>query len=205
MDEQEAIARIKRGDVTGLEVLVLCYQARAVHAAYLIVQDGPTAEDVAQGAFLQAYQKIAQFDDCRPFGPWFLQSVVNAAIKTANQQRRSISLDADADEDDVSLTVFERLADPRPDPEEMAQQAETRQMVRQALARLAPEQRAAVVMRYYLELSEAEMTQALRRPLSTVKWLLRSAKKRLRQLLRPFETRQGKPATGSQETKEPEE
>ena len=203
MDEQEAIARIKRGDVTGLEELVLRYQARAVHTAYLILQDGPTADDVAQGAFLQAYQKIGQFDGRRPFGPWFLRSVVNAAIKAANRQRRSISLDAD--DDDGSLLTFERLADPRPCPEEMAQQAETRQVVQQALARLAPEQRAAAVMRYYLELNEAEMTQTLRRPSSTVKWLLHSAKKRLWQLLRPVETRQGRPANDGQERKEPEE
>jgi len=187
MDEQEAIARIKRGDISGLEELVLLYQARAVHAAYLIVQDGPTAEDVAQSAFLNAYQKISQFEDWRPFGPWFLHSVVNAAIKVANQQKRSISFDKDMDEDDDNLQISERLANFQDCPEEIALQAETRQAVQMALKRLPPEQRAAIVMRYFLELSAVEMTHELRRPTSTVKWLLHSAKKRLRQLLRPKE------------------
>jgi RNA polymerase sigma-70 factor, ECF subfamily len=199
MDETEAIARIKRGDITGLEELVLRYQARAVHAAFLIVQDGPTAEDLAQSAFLHAYQKISQFDDWRPFGPWFLQSVVNAAIKEANRQNRSVSLD-DEDEDDSSRQIYEYLANPQPRPEEIMLKAETRQAVQHALVRLAPEQRAAIVMRYYLELSEAEMTRELHRPASTVKWWLHAAKKRLRQLIHPDEI----PADGCQGKKEPE-
>ena len=200
MDEQEAIARIKRGDVTGLEELVLRYQARAVHTAFLIVQDGPTAEDVAQGAFLNAYQKISHFDDWRPFGPWFLQSVVNAAIKEANRQNRYVSLDDDVDEDESSLQIYEYLVNPQPCPEEMVLRTETRQAVQRALTRLAPEQRAAIVMRYYLELSEAEMTRELHRPASTVKWWLHTAKKRLRQFIHPEDI----PAEDFHEKKEPE-
>lgn len=203
MDEVEAITLLKRGDVAGLEELVKRYQTRAVHAAYLIVQDGPMAEDVVQDSFLQAYQKIGQFDDSRPFGPWFLRSVVNASVKAINRQNRSISLDVDDDDDD--LQIFEKLADPQPSPEEMAQQAETRQVVQKALERLVPEQRAVVVWRYYLELSEAEMTHELIRPLSTVKWLLRSAKKRLRYLLGPLKARMEEPATDCQESNEQEE
>ncbi|MGE5221825.1 MAG: RNA polymerase sigma factor, partial [Omnitrophica WOR_2 bacterium] len=179
------------------------YQTRAVHAAYLIVQDGPMAEDVVQDSFLQAYQEIGQFDDSRPFGPWFLRSVVNASVKAINRQNRSISLNVDDDDDD--LQIFEKLADPQPSPEEMAQQAETRQVVQKALERLVPEQRAVVVLRYYLELSEAEMTHELIRPLSTVKWLLHSAKKRLRHLLGPLKARMEEPAADCQESNEQEE
>lgn len=57
--------------------------------------------------------------------------------------------------------------------------------VRKALDALAPEQRAAVVLRHFLEMSEAEMTGALHRPPSTIKWWLHTARKRLRELLRP--------------------
>ena len=185
MDEFEAIARMKQGDPAGLEELVLRYQERAVVTAYLIVQDGPLAEDVAQDAFVQAYRKIGQFDSSRPFGPWFLHSVVNAALKAAGRQKRLISLDRD--EEDSNLQLIEKLADPHPQPEELLEQSEARQQLKHAMARLTPNQRAAVVLRYYLELSEAEMIEALHRPSSTVKWWLHSAKKRLRQILNPVE------------------
>ena len=55
-----------------------------------------------------------------------------------------------------------------------------------------------------LELSEAEMTEELQRPLSTVKWWLRSAKKRLRQVLHPFEGSQ-EPIRPAPEKKVPKE
>ena len=60
--------------------------------------------------------------------------------------------------EDGDFQFFERLADTQPWPEEMVEQAERRQSVRLALEKLIPEQRVAVVMRYYLELSEAEMS-----------------------------------------------
>jgi RNA polymerase sigma-70 factor (ECF subfamily) len=203
MDEQEAIARIKRGDPAGLEELVLRYQARAVHTAYLIVQDGAMAEDVAQNAFLQAYRKINLFDSQRAFGPWFLRSVVNAAIQAANRKKRSISLDVG--EDSGNLQLIEQLADPHPCPEEIVQQAEARQLIQRTLEKLKPEQRAVVVLRYYLELSEAEMAEELQRPLSTVKWWLHSAIKRLRQMLRPLEEKKVEPVKLRPEEKEQKE
>jgi RNA polymerase sigma-70 factor, ECF subfamily len=69
MEERKAVERLKRGDVGGLEVLVSRYHTRAVRAAYLIVHDRSLAEDVTQGAFVRAYERIGRFDADRPFGP----------------------------------------------------------------------------------------------------------------------------------------
>src|SRR5437773_5900858 len=49
--EHEAIVRLQRGDISGLEMLVHAYQARAVRCAFLVVQDHALALDVAQAAF----------------------------------------------------------------------------------------------------------------------------------------------------------
>ena len=56
MDDSEAIAALKRGEVGGLEALVRRYQLRALRAAYLIVRDQALAEDLVQTAFLRAYE-----------------------------------------------------------------------------------------------------------------------------------------------------
>ena len=63
LEEQQAISRLKQGDLGGLEILVRHYQVKAVYAAYLIVRDLKLAEDIVQSAFLQAAQKIHQFDE----------------------------------------------------------------------------------------------------------------------------------------------
>ncbi len=188
MEEQlsdfQASARLKQGDLTGLDALMARYQLRALRAAYLIVQDRALAEDVVQEAFVRLAQRIHQYDDSRPFGPWLLRSVVNAALKAVRRQKRQVSLEGiEAAE---SATLLEALADPRPDPETLAVSAETCREVWQALRCLPPEQRAVIVQRYYLGYSEAEMTAAVQRPPGTIKWWLHSARQHLRSLLAAF-------------------
>ncbi len=183
MEEHEAIARLKRGDIGGLEALVRKYQVQAVRAAYLITRDRALAEDIVQAAFLRAYERIGQFDAGRPFGPWFLRSVVNDAVKAAARRERHVSLDSPEGEEP---SLAELLADPSPGPADLLEAAEIRQAVWAALGRLPPAQRAVIIQRYYLDLSEAEMADKLACPQGTVKWRLHAARKRLRALLRPL-------------------
>ena len=184
MEEQEAIARLKRGDIGGLEALVCKYQVQAVRTAYLITRDRALAEDIVQTAFLRAYERIGQFDAERPFGPWFLRSVVNDAVKAAARRERQVPLEAGSEGEGTSLADL--LADPGPGPDNLVEAAEIHQTVWAALGKLPPAQRAAIVLRYYLDLSEAEMAGELACPPGTVKWRLHAARKRLRTLLRPL-------------------
>ena len=62
MEDHEAVAALKRGDISGLDVLVRRYQTRAARAAYLITHDPGLAEDVMQSAFVQMVDHIHQFD-----------------------------------------------------------------------------------------------------------------------------------------------
>ncbi len=180
--EQQAITHLKQGNVAGLAVLVHQYQVKAVHAALLIVRDQATAEDIVQDAFLQAYRKIGQFDERRPFGPWFLRSVIHSAIKAAERQLRAVSLEAQAEADGWA----EWLIHPGPGPEAWAEKTEIREAIWNALEQLTPDQRAAVVLRYYLEEDEQAMVRELGRPLTTIKWWLHAARQRLRQILQPL-------------------
>ncbi len=86
MKDREAIDRLKRGDIGGLEFLVREYQVRAVRTAYLITRDLPLSQDVVQAAFLKAYERIGPFDPERSFGPWFFTSVLHDAIKAARER-----------------------------------------------------------------------------------------------------------------------
>ncbi len=173
-DEQAAIAQLKRGEIAGLSLLVMRYEDQAVRAAYLVCHDLAVAEDVVQDAFLRAYEKIAQFDQSRPFAPWFLRSVVNAALRAATRQSRQV----DDTDDRLAASISH---DPQPD--DLLAAAETKEAVWAALDRLSLQQRAAVVLRYYLDLSEAEMAAQLAVPPGTVERRLHDARLRLRQLL----------------------
>ena len=184
MDERQAIEHLQRGDIRGLEALVRLHQVRAIRTAYLVTRELPLAQDIVQAAFLRAYERIGQLDPHRPFGPWFLTSVLHDAIKAAARRGRFESLERVL-EGQASLAPA-LVVDGQSGPEAVWEHAETADEVWAALARLTPEQRAAVVARYFLGLSEAEMTTALACPSSTVKWRLHAARQRLRLLLTPL-------------------
>jgi RNA polymerase sigma-70 factor (ECF subfamily) len=178
MDEADAIRRLRAGDIAGLEVLVHRYQVRAVRAAYLVVRERALAQDLVQSAFLRAFERIDGFDVTRPFGPWFLRLVLNDALKAVARRGREVHLGDAADR-------LAQSADPAPEPDRAWEHAETADQIWVALGLLTPVQRAAVVQRYYLDLTEAEMASVLGCPQSTVKSRLHAARERLRSLLHP--------------------
>jgi RNA polymerase sigma-70 factor (ECF subfamily) len=182
MDESRAISQLKQGDLNGLEKLVDQYQVQAVHAAYLILFDRQMAEDAAQAAFVKVVERIDQFDEARPFAPWFFRIVVNDALKLVDRQKRSVSLE---DLDDSTTQLAKWLTDPGLQPEQLLEQQQTRQNILKAIESLPPAQRAVIVMRYYLDMSEADMSLKMERPLSSIKWWLRDARKRLHDLMDP--------------------
>jgi RNA polymerase sigma-70 factor, ECF subfamily len=181
MEDQIAISHLKQGALNSLEHLVNRYQAQAVHAAYLIVYDRALAEDVAQMAFVKVAERVHQFDKERPFAPWFFRIVVNDAIKVASKQKRTVSLEEQLDESATQLAKW--LIDPAPQPEQVLEYKETHQNILKAIQSLPPEQRAVIVMRYFLDMSEADLSASMDRPTSTIKWWLREARKRLRNLI----------------------
>ena len=182
MEDRIAVSRLKQGDLTGLESLVNRYQVQAVYAAYLIVYDRLLAEDVVYTAFVKVAERIHQFDEERQFAPWFFRIVANDALKAAKKQRRTVSLEEQQDQPTAQLARW--LVDPGSHPEQLLEEKETRQMILRAIQSLPPEQRVTVVMRYFLDLSEAELSTKMDRPLSTIKWWLRDARKRLYDLIR---------------------
>lgn len=180
MEDQTAISLLKQGNLNGLETLVNRYQAKAVHAAYLITNERALAEDVAQTAFIKAAERIHQYDEDRSFAPWFFRIVINDALKVAIRRKRSVSLE---ELDEPAEKIAQWLTDPTPQPDQMLEQKELRENVLKAIRSLPPKQRAVVVMRYFLDLSEADMPEKMERPLSTIKWWLRDARKRLEKII----------------------
>jgi RNA polymerase sigma-70 factor (ECF subfamily) len=176
MEEAEAIKRLQQGDIKGLEVLVHRYQRQALRTAFLISRDAALSEDIVQAAFLRAYERIHQFDVSRSFGPWFLRSVANDALMAVTRHR-VLSLDG--------LLTAGPLPGPSlaPGPDEAFLSAETREEIWTALEQLAPVQRAAIVQRYFLDYSDAELARHSTVPGGTIRRRLHDARRRLRQLL----------------------
>src|SRR5215218_2922677 len=124
---------IDRGDEAALAELFNHHWPALHRAAWLVTHDAQAAEDIAQEAFLAALQRLDSFDRGRPFAPWLHRIVVNRAI------------------DFVRARTARREVDGAAVPEPVARQpAPLDDETLAALARLAPEQRAVVVLRHLL-------------------------------------------------------
>ncbi len=177
-DDVEAVRRLKCGDIGGLEILVTRYQAVAVETAFLITHDEYLAEDVVQDVFLNIYRRIRNFDEKRSFGPYLMRGVINAALDAVEKRSRWVPY-----QNGEEVGRLETLISQAASVEDQVAFSQMRQKIETALANLPPRQRAVIVQRYYLEMSEKEMADALAAAPGTIKWLLNAARTRLRHLL----------------------
>lgn len=156
------------------EELVRRYESLAFRTAYLIVADADEARDAAQDGFLRAYGALRRFRAGSEFRPWLLRIVANAARnrRRSSNRRVSLALRAAAAEPPANGRV--------PSPEAAVLAGERRGLLLAAIERLSLEDRDVIVMRWFGELTEAEMAAALDCPRGTVKSRLSRAMTRLR-------------------------
>jgi RNA polymerase sigma-70 factor (ECF subfamily) len=163
--EHALVRAAQGGSAEAMEELFRRHWPRAHRAAWLVVHDAAAAEDVAQEAFLAAVRSLDRFDRRRPFGPWLHRIVVNRAIDHARARdvRREVPADA------VAEAAAPSSAGPGSGPESCAPSDE----VVAALAALAPEQRAVIVLRHLLGFTPGEIARVLGLPRGTVNSRLR--------------------------------
>jgi RNA polymerase sigma factor (sigma-70 family) len=176
LEEGELVEQARRGDVGAYEELVRMYQQLAVRTAYVITGQATEAQDATQEAFVKAYYALSRFRAGAPFRPWLLRIVANEAINRRNAVRRQGRL---------ALRVAESRSsdDAAPSPEAAALGHELRTELVAAMNRLRPEDRLVVAYRFFFDLSEAEMAEALGCRRGTVKSRLSRALDRLRREL----------------------
>ncbi len=175
-DEPDVIARAQRGDLQAYESLVREYEPLAFRAAYLITHDEHEAADAAQDAFVRAYRALHSFKLDQPFRPWLLRIVTNQALNRAkSEQRRALMAERFAQEMMTSQDI--------PAPERAAVEHEQNERLLQAVRQLDGDEQALIALRYFLELPEREVAQALNVPLGTVKSRLHRTLARLRDII----------------------
>ena len=175
-EDAALVERSRNGDHDAYAELVTRYQAIAARTAYVITGTAADAEDVAQDAFVKAYYALDRFRTGAPFRPWLLRIVANEAINRRKAAGRRPT---------VGLSVVEDRAsgDTALSPEASALARERREVVLDALRRMREDDRLVIAYRYFFELSEVEMADALGVARGTVKSRLSRAIARLRAVM----------------------
>ena len=173
-DQENIIARARRGDADAFEQLVIAYRDQVFRLALRMCGNEADADEAAQEAFLSAWKALPNFRGDSRFSTWLYQLTSHAAIDLLRREKRQI-----AAEDITEVSV----SDPGPSPQQQAERSETRQAVRDAMGQLSPEYRQIVVLRFLQELSYEEIGAVLKLPPGTVKSRLNRAKAQLKDIL----------------------
>jgi RNA polymerase sigma factor (sigma-70 family) len=160
--------------------LVRRYEGPALRTASLLAADSAEAEDAVQEAFFKAHGALGRFRDGSPFRPWLLRIVANEARNRRRSAGRRHGLALRVAED---LSPFDAVQS----PEAAVLANEARETLLAAIGRLEPEDRLVIGYRYFMDLSEGEMAEALNVARGTVKSRLFRAMARLRVALQESE------------------
>ncbi len=176
VDEQALIARAQRGDVQAYETLVRQFESLAFRAAWLVTRDENEAAEAAQEAFVRAYRALDSYQAGQPFRPWLLRIVTNRALNRVQAARRRTRM--------TERYAQAMISDQEiPSPEGKLAEREQNERLLQAVAQLKPEEQTLIALRYFLELPEAEVAQALAVPRGTYKSRLHRTLARLREII----------------------
>jgi RNA polymerase sigma-70 factor (ECF subfamily) len=174
-EDQELVALVLEGDQGAFAELVEAYQRPVYNLTYRMLGDAREAEDAAQEAFLRAYQHLERYDPQRPFKTWLLSIASNYCIDRLRKRRLTwLSIDE-------PLPPHPALTSDVPGPETVTLSGERSEAVQELLADLAPDYRAAVVLRYWYDMPYAEIAATLDTTESAIKSRLFRARQMLAQ------------------------
>ncbi|MFI5091115.1 MAG: RNA polymerase sigma factor [Terriglobales bacterium] len=175
LSDEELMEALMAGDQAALRPLVERHHANLLGFLYRMVGgDRRLAEDLVQDAFLRLIRQRT-YAASRPFKPWLYAIASNLArdhFRASGRHGEMIGEDALAD-----------LADQRPGPEVIALERDTNRRVAAAMAALGHEYRAALILRFFHDMSLESIAQTLGIPIGTVKSRLSVGTRRLREQL----------------------
>lgn len=184
---QVLVERCLGGDSFAWTELVKAHHRRVYGLCFRFTGSATDAEDLTQEVFLKVYGNLAAFDMARgSFQTWITTMTRNLLVdhfRRSRAQRATDSMDAGWEADGEEMPLAQRLADRGPSQHDRAVQREIERMVQEALTKISPELREAVILRDLQDMDYKEIAQVLRIPEGTVKSRISRGRAELARLL----------------------
>ena len=191
MDDAQIVALLVRrcvaGDAGAWEEIVQRFNRRIYNICYRFAGGGEDAEDLTQEVFIKIYRTMASFDaEKASFNTWVTTVTRNLLVdhfrKTKND-RITDSMDAPIGNEDEGQALSEKIEDKGLTPDQHVQKQQTQKIVQEALQKLSPELREAVILRDLQDMDYREIAQVLKVPEGTVKSRINRGRTELARLL----------------------
>jgi RNA polymerase sigma-70 factor, ECF subfamily len=189
-DAQVVAALIRRciaGDAAAWEEIVQRYHRRIYNICYRFAGSGDDAQDLTQEVFIKMYRTLNTFDGERAaFMTWVTTITRNLLVdhfRKTKHDRVTDSLDAPVSEREDAMPLSDRIEEGSLPPDARVQSRETSESVHQALQKLSPELREAVILRDLQDMDYREIATVLKVPEGTVKSRINRGRTELARLL----------------------
>jgi len=167
------VERCLGGDAAAWEEIVRLYHRRIYNVSYRFAGSAEDAEDLTQEVFIKMYRTLKSYDGSKgALITWVTTIARNLLVdhfRRSKHDRVTDSLESAPSGDQDALTLGEQLPDLGPSPDAGVQTQETQRVVHQALQKLSPDLREAVILRDLQDLEYREIAHVLRVPEGTVK------------------------------------
>ena len=184
MTESEIIKLVLQGEKENFRMLVEQYQQMVFRTCMGFLHNKDDADDLTQDIFIQAYQSLSRFKGESAFSTWLYRIAVNASLNKVRKTSKNFILqriDAFLGAEKSREAPF--LQSDTEDPEKILIRQEHVEWVGRALNLLPENQRTAIVLSKYDDLSQKEIAEILKTTEGAVEALLQRAKKNLREKL----------------------
>jgi RNA polymerase sigma-70 factor (ECF subfamily) len=178
------VSAAKRGDAGAVEELVVRHKRRVFSVAQRITNNREDAEDVVQETFQKVFLHLSNFQEKSRFSTWLTRIAMNEAFMLLRRKRAVFEVLPDSTDDSMKPTS-EVFVDQGPNPEESCLRSERAQLLTQAINRLAPRVRTAIVLRDIEEKSVEETAHILGTTISAVKARVFQGRRKLRGAVNP--------------------
>jgi RNA polymerase sigma factor (sigma-70 family) len=177
------VSRSLNKDDRAFESLVQRYGPTIFKFIYRYFGEYDQSCDIMQQVFLQLYISLPRLDTKRPLKNWLYQVARNRCLDELRKKRPILLSDLENEENEEEKWMIDDIRDPRPSPEEIAEQHELQAYVLNAIEQLPPNFRSVVYLRYTSQLSFAEIGRKLGIPETTAKTHFHRARQYLRTYL----------------------
>lgn len=191
MDDNQAVNALVRrcvsGDAAAWQEIVQQYHRRIYNICYRFSGSADDAADLSQEVFIKMYRTLSTYDTTRAsFMTWVTTVTRNLLVdhfRKGKYDRVTDSLDATPGNQEDGLTLAEQLEDKSASPETKLRSQETQKLVHEALKRLSPELREAVILRDLQDMDYKDIAKVLNVPEGTVKSRINRGRTELARLL----------------------
>lgn len=173
-------------DKNDFHKIIEAYYRQVINVAYRFLNDHAAAEDIAQEVFLRFYQALPRYRPEAKISTFLYKITKNLCLNYLRKRRSGKFFSLDEFKTDSGERVYEFPDEKALSPRAMLENEELRVKIHEALAKLPPNQRTAVILKRYENLDYDDIANVLGCRVSAVKSLLHRAKITLRRGLASY-------------------